>query len=140
MNQQEIQNILPHRDAMLLIDEAYCKDGVAYGQKSITADEWFLKGHFPENPIVPGVILCEIMAQSACVLLNDKIKSNNIPLFTGLNNVKFKNSVKPGDTFKTECVITKDRHPFYFASGKGFVNGKLCVTADFSFAVTEKAV
>lgn len=138
MNKEELKNILPHRDNMLLIDEAECIDGVAHGKKTITGDEWFLKGHFPDNPVVPGVILCEILGQSVCVCLNGAVASNKLPLFTGLNNVKFKRPVKPGDTFETECEITKIREPFYFAKGKGTVNGKTCITAEFSFAIVDK--
>lgn len=135
MNSEQIQQILPHRDAMLLIDEAEVVDGVAHGRKTITGDEWFLKGHFPGNPVVPGVILCEIMAQSACVLLAEGQTAGMTPYFTGLDRVKFKHPVKPGDVFETECVITKSKAAFYFASGKGYVNGQLCVSADFSFAL-----
>ena len=138
MNKEELKNILPHRDNMLLIDEAECIDGVAHGKKTITGDEWFLKGHFPDNPVVPGVILCEILGQSVCVCLNGAVAGNKLPLFTGLNNVKFKRPVKPGDTFETECEITKIREPFYFAKGKGTVNGKTCITAEFSFAIVDK--
>lgn len=137
MNIEEIKKILPHRDNMLLIDEVELKDGAAYGKKTIRDDEWFLKGHFPDNPVVPGVILCEILAQSVCVCLNDVMSDNKLPLFTGLNNVKFKNPVKPGDVFETKCEITKVREPFYFAKGTGFVNGKVCVSAEFSFAITD---
>ena len=70
MNQEEIKKILPHRDHMLLIDEAELREGKAYGKKTIRGDEFFLQGHFPGNPVVPGVILCEILGQSACVLLS----------------------------------------------------------------------
>lgn len=123
---------------MLLLDEAELKDEKAYGKKKITGDEWFLKGHFPENPVVPGVILCEILAQSVCVLMKDEMKEGSLPFFTGLDKVKFRNPVVPGDLFETKCEITKRREPFYFAKGEGYVDGKLCVSAEFSFAITDK--
>ena len=138
MNIEEIKEILPHRDNMLLIDSAELRDGVAHGRKEIKGDEWFLSGHFPDNPVVPGVILCEILAQSTCVCLQDRIKEGFLPFFTGLEKVKFKNPVRPGDIVETECEIVKVREPFYFAKGKGKVKGKLCVQAEFSFALTDK--
>ncbi|MEE0867386.1 MAG: 3-hydroxyacyl-ACP dehydratase FabZ family protein [Clostridia bacterium] len=135
MNREEIMKIIPHRDDMLLLDEVYNKDGYAYGYFKIKEDAFFLRGHFPGNPIVPGVILCEILAQSACVLLTDSLKEGELPVYTGLNNVKFRSPVKPGDTAETECFIKKAKHPFYFAEGKVTVEGRLCVSAEFSFAV-----
>lgn len=135
MNRQQIQAILPHRDHMLLIDEAEVRDGVAYGQTTIRGDEWFLQGHFPGNPVVPGVILCEILAQSTCVLMMQQMSEGLTPYFTGLDKVRFKHPVRPGDVFTTECVITKSKGPFYWGSGKGFVDGKLCISAEFSFAL-----
>ena len=98
-------------------------------------DEFFLRGHFPGNPIVPGVILCEILAQSACVLMRDVMTDGKLPVYTGLNNVKFRSSVKPGDTVTTKCHIKRSKHPFYFAEGSVCVGDKLCVSAEFSFAV-----
>lgn len=120
---------------MLLIDEAELRDGKAFGKYHVTGDEWFLKGHFPGNPVVPGVILCEILAQSACVLLTNAAAEGTTPYFTGISNVRFKKPVKPGDIIETECVITKSKPPFYFAEGKGTVDGKLCIKAEFSFAL-----
>lgn len=138
MNKEEIKKILPHRDDMLLIDEAEIVDGKAHAKRKIIGEEFFLRGHFPGNPVVPGVILCEILAQSTCVLLADTMDDSVTPYFSGLNNVKFKHPVKPGDTVETECEITRAKGVFYFASGKGFVDGKLCVSADFSFALVKK--
>lgn len=138
MNQSEIMQLLPHRDNMLLIEEA-CLDGeTARGKYHVRGDEWFLQGHFPGNPVVPGVILCEMLAQSACILLSGGQTAGATPYFTGLDGVRFKTPVKPGDTFETECVITRAKPPFYFAAGKGFVDGKLCVKAEFSFALIKE--
>ncbi|HMM06317.1 MAG TPA: beta-hydroxyacyl-ACP dehydratase [Clostridiales bacterium] len=135
MDQEEIKKILPHRDNMLLLDEAEQVADSAYGKYTVRGDEWFLKGHFPGNPVVPGVILCEILAQSACVLLRGETTKDKTPMYTGLNNVRFKSPVRPGDVLETECRITKAKPPFYFAEGKGTVRGKLCVSAAFSFAI-----
>ena len=135
MNKQEIMAILPHRGAMLLIDEVIDSDGKALGKYTVRGDEWFLDGHFPGNPVVPGVILCEILAQSACVLLEDEIGHGAMPYYTGITSARFKAPVRPGDMIETECVITKTKPPFYFASGKATANGKLCLKAEFSFAI-----
>ena len=88
--------------------------------------------------MVPGVILCEMLAQSACVLLADGCPQDTTPFFTSMDKVRFKNPVRPGDTYETECTILKSKGPFYFCQGRGSVNGKLCVQADFSFALIKK--
>lgn len=137
MNQEEIKKILPHRDSMLLVDEAEVIDGKAHGKYTVRGNEWFLDGHFPGNPVVPGVILCEIMAQSTCVLLGSEIESGITPYFTGITSARFKSPVKPGDVIETECAITKKKPPFYFASGEMKVGGKLCLKAEFSFALVK---
>ena len=136
MNRDEIMEILPHRDGMLLVDEVVREEEEAHGFYHVRGDEWFLQGHFPGAPVVPGVILCEILAQSACVLLQDQMTGGKLPMYTGLNNVRFKSPVKPGDTFETRCKIVRAKHPFYFAEGTGYVGDRLCLKAEFSFAVT----
>ncbi|MPM06282.1 3-hydroxyacyl-[acyl-carrier-protein] dehydratase FabZ [bioreactor metagenome] len=138
MNKEEIQHILPHRDDMLLIEEAFLKEDIACARYHFRGDEWFFHGHFPGFPVVPGVILCEILAQSAAVLMSGTLAEDMIPYFTGLDKVRFKNPVHPGDTIETECSITKAKPPFYFAEGRGIVAGKVCVRAEFSFALIKR--
>ena len=136
MNREEIMKILPHREPMLLLDDVEKTGEEAVAHYTVRGDEFFLQGHFPDNPIVPGVILCEILAQSACVLLKDQMTEGKLPVYTGLNNVKFRSPVKPGDTVATRCRIKRAKHPFYFAEGTVTVSDRLCVSAEFSFAIT----
>lgn len=135
MDWEQLMQILPHRDGMLLLDSAERQDDCARGRYTVRGDEWFLQGHFPGNPVVPGVMLCEILAQSCCVLLAEQMAGDVTPMYTGLDHVRFRAPVRPGDTFETECRITRAKPPFYFAKGVGTVGGKRCVEADFSFAV-----
>ncbi|MCD8373848.1 MAG: beta-hydroxyacyl-ACP dehydratase, partial [Oscillospiraceae bacterium] len=107
MDRSELMGILPHRDAMLLLDSATREGGEAHGVYHVKGDEWFLQGHFPGNPVVPGVVLCEILAQSVCVLLAGEMSEGKTPMYTGLDKVRFKSPVKPGDTFETSCHITR---------------------------------
>lgn len=136
MNREEIKKLLPHREPMLLLDDVAEENDTAIGHYTVRGDEFFLQGHFPENPIVPGVILCEILAQSACVLMKDSVRAGELPVYTGLDRVKFRASVRPGDTVETRCCIKRSKHPFYFGEGTVSVDGRLCVSAAFSFAVT----
>ena len=138
MDREGIMKILPHRNSMLLLDEVE-KDGeYAHGKYIVKGSEFFLDGHFPSAPIVPGVILCEIMAQSACILLDGTIGSDKLPVYAGLDKVRFKSPVRPGDTFETKCRITRSMGPFFFGEGEGYVDGKLCISASFSFCITDK--
>ena len=138
MNRESLMGILPHRDAMLLLDDAELKDDTAVGHYTVRGYEYFLRGHFPGDPIVPGVILLEIMAQSACVLVQGELKEDEIPVYTGLDHVRFRSPVRPGDRIETNVHIKRSKHPFYFAEGTVKVGGKLCASADFSFGITEK--
>ena len=134
MNREEIKNILPHREPMLLLDEAELNEaGESVGKYTVKGDEFFLQGHFPGNPIVPGVIQCEMIAQTAVALIPDS--KGATPMYTGLNNVKFKNPLLPGDTAVMTVSMTARRGIFCFAKGKLEANGKLCTSAEFSFAI-----
>lgn len=132
MTRDELKKILPHREPMLLIDEVTLIDSVAHGSLKIHGDEFFLQGHFPDNPVVPGVILCEILGQSACVLIPDLLEGKT-PYFVGIKEAKFRHPVKPGDTFTTEVSIDQIRRQFVYVKATGYVDGKKCVEASLSF-------
>ena len=145
MTQEEIKKILPHRDKMLLVDEAeLCQDSLdengqptrCRGSYTIRGDEWFLQGHFPGNPIVPGVIQCEMIAQTAVLLVPDG--RGKMPVYTGMNNVRFKHPLLPGDTAIMRVRLTARKGVFYFAEGTLEAGGKLCTRAEFSFALITK--
>ena len=137
MNREEIKELLPHREPMLLLDEVEINEnGEAVGKYTIRGNEFFLQGHFPGNPIVPGVIQCEMIAQTAVALLPDC--KGKTPMYTGLNNVKFKNPLLPGKTAVMTVSLTARKGIFCFAKGKLEADGKLCASAEFSFAIVPK--
>ncbi|MDR3091836.1 MAG: 3-hydroxyacyl-ACP dehydratase FabZ [Clostridiales bacterium] len=137
MDKDEIKKILPHREPMLLVDRAEISpDGkTCVGEVTITGEEWFLQGHFPDNPVVPGVIQCEMMAQACCVLLKDELAAGKTPYFTGMDKIKFRKMVKPGDTLVTEAALTKARPPFYFASVRASVGDETAAQGELSFVI-----
>lgn len=120
---------------MLLVEEAYLnEDGSSTAYYTVKGDEFFLQGHFPGYPVVPGVILCEMAAQSSCVMFKDDMGGVK-PFYTGINNVKFRSQVQPGDKIMFHCVITRIKKPFYFVKGEAYVGDKLCMQGEFSFAL-----
>ena len=137
MNREEIKKILPHREPMLLLDEVEINEaGESVGKYTVKGDEFFWQGHFPGNPIVPGVIQCEMIAQAAVALIPDT--KDAVPMYTGLNNVKFKNPLLPGDTAVMTVALTARKGIFCFAKGRLEANGKLCTSAELSFANVPK--
>lgn len=136
MNREELKTLLPHREPMLLIDQAEVRDNVAYGTYHVTGKEWFLQGHYPGNPIVPGVVLLEIMAQTCGILLGEEIKGKT-PYYTGVERARFKKMVRPGDVICVEAGLTRQKSVFYFTSCKAKVDDELCASGELSFAVME---
>ncbi len=137
MDRQEIMTILPHRDPMLLLEKLTLEDGVARGAYQFRGDEWFFQGHFPGQPVAPGLVLCEILAQSACVLIKQYATRQTIPYLVGMDKTRFHQQVHPGDYFETECQVFKEKKPFYFFKGTGSVGGKVCVKTDFSVILVD---
>jgi 3-hydroxyacyl-[acyl-carrier-protein] dehydratase len=109
---------------------------VAHATYRVRGDEFFLQGHFPDNPVVPGVILCEIMAQSSSMLIKELLIGRT-PFYAGIDNVRFKKQVKPGDTIEVTTRITRQRGLIFFIEAKAEVNGELCTQGDLTFALVD---
>ena len=138
MDREELKTFMPHREPMLLLDEASIdENGVAHCSYRIREDEFFTRGHFPGKPLVPGVILCEIMAQSCAVLVREAIPGN-ITLYGGLDKVRFKQPVKPGDLCEVSATLSERRGKIFFCSAKLEVDGKLAAKGELSFVLVPK--
>jgi len=123
---------------MLLIEEAEVIDEThARASYRIKEDEFFTRGHFPGNPVVPGVILCEIMAQSCAASVKDHIEGHHT-FYAGIDKVRFKNSVKPGDLCEVSVEKLAQRGNIYFFAANLKVDGKLCCKGELSFALVPK--
>lgn len=139
----EIKEILPHRYPFLLIDKVkYMEPGkkvIAY--KNVTINEYFFQGHFPEKPVMPGVLIVESMAQAGAVaILSEEEFKGKIPLFAGINKARFRKQVVPGDTLKLEVEITKVKGPIGFGKGTAYVDDKKAAEAEIMFAIGDKSV
>lgn len=137
MNREEIQNILPHRNSMLLLDEAWLNEaGEACGRYNVRGDEWFFDGHFPGNPVMPGVVQCEIIAQASCLLFADALRGKTA-YYAGIDKVRFRRMVRPGDVLETRSSILRSKLNMYVVKGEARVNGELCASGEFSFIIPE---
>ncbi|MHB1275077.1 MAG: 3-hydroxyacyl-ACP dehydratase FabZ [Candidatus Humimicrobiaceae bacterium] len=138
LNIKEIEQIIPHRDPFLFVDEItdYIPGEYAQGLKHVSKDEYYFKGHFPGNPIMPGVIIVETLAQVGAIMMLtlEKFKGKLV-LFAGIDKVRFKKIVKPGDVLELEVKILNIRLNIGKGVGKATVNGDLACSAEFLFSI-----
>ena len=138
LNKEEIKNIIPQRDPFLMIDEVeeYVPGESAIAYKNVNEQEWYFKGHFPGNPIMPGVLIAESLAQTGAVaiLSMDENKGKNA-LFGGIDKMKFKRKVVPGDRLKLEVKIIKRKGPIGVGEAIATVNEKIVAKGELTFAL-----
>ena len=138
LNKSEIENIIPQRDPFLMIDEVETytpgKSCIAY--KNVRKEEPYFKGHFPNNPIMPGVLIVESLAQAGAVAIlsmEENIGKNAV--FGGIDKMKFKKMVTPGDKLKLEVNIIKRKGPIGIGQALATVDGKIVAKGELTFAV-----
>ena len=138
MTKKDIENIIPHRDPFLLIDEILeIEPGKRIrGVKHVSEEEYYFKGHFPGNPIMPGVLQVETIAQAGAVaVLILPENKGKLVLFAGIDKARFKRMVKPGDELIIEVEIESFRRNIGKGKGRATVDGKLACAADIMFAL-----
>jgi len=130
----DIQEAIPHRPPMLLVEEVVeLASTRIVCRKEVRTDDFFLKGHYPDNPIVPGVILCEFAMQAGAILLSEQMgEDQGIPVATRMNDVKFKRMVLPGDTIEVEVILVERLATAFFLRAKVSVAGQLAARLDFA--------
>lgn len=137
----DIQSIIPHRYPFLLVDRV---EEVTYGEravgiKSVSVNEPFFQGHFPGYPVMPGVLIIEALAQvGAIVMLGHEDYKGKIALFAGIERVRFRRQVKPGDTLRLEVEVGKIRRSIGKGTGRATVDGELAAEGELMFALVDR--
>lgn len=140
LNKQEIENIIPQRDPFLMIDEVeeYVPGQSAIAYKYVNENEWYFKGHFPGNPIMPGVLITESLAQTGAIaILSLEENKGKNALFGGIDKLRFKKTVVPGDTLKLEVKIIKQKGPIGVGEAVATVDEKVAAKGELTFAVVD---
>jgi 3-hydroxyacyl-[acyl-carrier-protein] dehydratase len=135
-----IESLIPHRPPFLLVDEILeLEPGKrVVGRREIRADDWWFPGHFPERPVMPGVLTVEAIAQAGAVaVLADEANRGKMPFFAGIDDCRFKRIVEPGDTLTLECEFVRVRGPIAKGEGRALVGDELAVSASLTVFVGE---
>ena len=138
-NIKEIMEIIPHRQPMLLVDrvEIVEEDRKATGYKGITYNEPYFAGHFPQEPVMPGVLIMEAMAQTVAVLLLNKPEMRGkLGYYGAMNKVRFRKKVVPGTMLRMEVEILKQRGPVAVAYGKAYSDDELAAEGEMTFMIS----
>ena len=138
LNQEEIKKIIPQREPFLMIDEVeqYVPGESCTAYKKVREEEYYFKGHFPGNPIMPGVLIVESLAQTGAVaILSMEENKGKNALFGGIDKLRFKKQVVPGDVLKLEVKIIKRKGPIGIGEAIATVDGKLAVKGELTFAI-----
>jgi 3-hydroxyacyl-[acyl-carrier-protein] dehydratase len=142
LNTLEIMKLLPHRYPFLLVDRIveFETGKRIVGIKNVTINEPFFQGHFPDHPIMPGVLILEAMAQVGGVyaILANEVGENQVPYFVGIDNAKFRRPVLPGDVLRLELALLKVKRGIYTFNGKAIVDGKLVAQAELKATFADK--
>ncbi len=138
-NLDRIQTLIPHRKPMLLVDEVIEQtEKTIVCKKTFSSEDFFLQGHFPGFPLVPGVILCECCLQSGAILLSQFTPNDgSVPVATRIDGAKFKRMVRPGETIEIHVTLNEVISTAYFMTGKVTVEGKLAARLDFACSVAK---
>ncbi len=136
---QQIKNILPHRYPFLMVDRVLAGEAGKWAKavKNVSVNEPFFQGHFPEKPIMPGVLIVEALAQVAGLTCTFEGADGKIGVFTGIDKCKFRRQVTPGDVLTLEVEITSFRRGMGKAEGKAHVDGELACSCHLSFALVD---
>ncbi len=138
LNKEEIKEIIPQREPFLMIDEVeeYVPGESCTAYKNVSEDEYYFKGHFPGNPIMPGVLIVESLAQTGAVaILSMEENKGKNALFGGIDKIRFKKQVVPGDRLKLEVKIIKRKGPIGIGEAIATVDGKVAAKGELTFAV-----
>ena len=140
---QQILTLLPHRYPLLLVDRVVeCVPGVSIvAYKNVSMNEAFFQGHFPGLPVMPGVLILEALAQAAALVAATDMENpqDKIYLFTGLDKVRFRAPVHPGDRLDLRCVMLRRKLQLCRLEGKAYVDGKLAAEAELTAALSDRA-